>query len=276
MQQQWRELEERDAASERDAQQEESRLLSFDPMLAAAAATGGVECHPGQFGPHLAPLARSEARRRAEAHFPTEDGEDRTRLLRTRENPFRPLLAGGAGASFSPKELDAHLRKLRENVGARIAAAGRLLDSRDQRYLAMKNELVEQSLERRQREEELVNWSYVLKYLLSTNSRLRQELRQMQSERARAGSRGTAEHPSPNAADGGAPRNSAGPHLRLAEGGKTRRPRQPERRQLPWASSAGAARSGNGGGGSGQAGGAVPSPSLFSDSDDDDFSQLDG
>ena len=38
-----------------------------------------------------------------------------------------------------------------------------------------------QTMERRQREEEVVNWSFVLKYLLSTNSKLR---RQLQADQA--------------------------------------------------------------------------------------------
>ena len=40
----------------------------------------------------------------------------------------------------------------------------------------IKEELVETNVERRGREEEVVNWSFVLKYLLSTNSKLRRQL----------------------------------------------------------------------------------------------------
>ena len=45
---------------------------------------------------------------------------------------------------------------------------------------SMKEEIVRHRDNKQQYDEEVVNWSYVLKYLLSTNSRLRRELRQEQ------------------------------------------------------------------------------------------------
>jgi hypothetical protein len=55
-----------------------------------------------------------------------------------------------------------------------------MLQAKDQQLLECKEELVTQMMERRQREEEVVNWSCILKYLLSTTSKLRLQIKQME------------------------------------------------------------------------------------------------
>ena len=47
---------------------------------------------------------------------------------------------------------------------------------KSEQFFEVKEELADDMVEKRQREEEVVNWSFVLKYLLSTNSKLRRQL----------------------------------------------------------------------------------------------------
>jgi hypothetical protein len=56
------------------------------------------------------------------------------------------------------------------------------LEKRDGIFRELKDDLMIQYVEKRNREEEVVNWSYILKYLLSTMSKLKQQIKDERSK----------------------------------------------------------------------------------------------
>ena len=64
--------------------------------------------------------------------------------------------------SFSSKAMNKNLRS--------IAV---LMARKDEHYRVLREELATEMVERRKREEEVINWSYILKHLLGTISKLR-------------------------------------------------------------------------------------------------------
>lgn len=63
-----------------------------------------------------------------------------------------------------------------------------LLVRKDNSFDTIKVELVDQLVERRKREEEVINWSYILKYLLGQSSKLRKQVREEKQNQIRGSS----------------------------------------------------------------------------------------
>ena len=120
-------------------------------------------------GPHLQPLSKSESRNRVEAKFEGTEQVDMTPALIEANHP-----------ELTDFENAAELMKYCEKLLACIRKNGEKLElglwQSAEHLLKVKEDLVSANVERRGREEEVVNWSFVLKYLLSTNSKLKRQL----------------------------------------------------------------------------------------------------
>lgn len=185
-----RETQEKEALATRfdeEAQLEKFRLeermamYGNDPKYTSGAREEGEE--GGEIGSHLAPLSKLEAMTRVEGQFRSNNAP----LSRYDRRPIHPL--GGhtdLRALLEPRlhdyaslsEFCSSLTQLHAVVERETQALQAILSRKDGHYEAVKQEMAEQMVERRRREEEVVNWSYILKYLLASASKLRKQLRQ--------------------------------------------------------------------------------------------------
>ena len=76
----------------------------------------------------------------------------------------------------TPQELAEALTSIHENASRNIHRVSVLMSRKDSHYKKVKDELSSEMVEKRKREEEVVNWSYILKYLLASSSKLRKQL----------------------------------------------------------------------------------------------------
>eukprot|EP01035_Chromulina_nebulosa_P017371 gene17371-22919_t len=79
----------------------------------------------------------------------------------------------------SSDELVTELADIQTRLVTNLNILDSLLNRKDKHYHKIKDELIEELIERRKREEEVVNWSYILKYLLSSSSKLKKQLKQL-------------------------------------------------------------------------------------------------
>jgi hypothetical protein len=195
------------------AEQEEVRateanaMASVDPMHGSQAFQS--------LGPHLAPMSRAAALEQVQQGFPTNNVAPMDDYLGTQwEGELGVAIADPLNGQEPPQLTDfdspQHLfealyelkvwrlsvtvgdpvnlviDKIRCSLAAQTAltanlrALSSLMSAKDSNFNHLKQELVSQTVDKRQREEEVVNWSYVLKYLLATNSKLRKQLREEQ------------------------------------------------------------------------------------------------
>lgn len=168
------------------------------------------------FGNHLAPLSKLDAMRRVEGQHRTNNGpvgtwdrqsiqpdpsltvnnewkteiDPKTQQTMTSLNDYHeiPLLPSVYNYQ-SLEELVASLTTVHKHLQQSIGSVSTVLVRKDLHYKTIKQELTTQLVEKRQREEEVVNWSFILKYLLASSTKLR---KQLQVEKNRTSSiRGT-------------------------------------------------------------------------------------
>ena len=76
----------------------------------------------------------------------------------------------------SVKELSEAIASMHGIMQQNIQSISTIMARKDEHYNEIKKDLTGQLVERRKREEEVMNWSYILKYLLSTTSKLKKQL----------------------------------------------------------------------------------------------------
>ena len=127
--------------------------------MAAADPLRGSELE-GSLGPHLAPLSAREARQRVEVHFASNNAPICAALVsEERTCPRRRTL----GSFSSARDTSEYLAAVRAWITYANACTEQLLMTKDAHFTRLKDELVAQIRERRARDEEVVNWSFVLK-----------------------------------------------------------------------------------------------------------------
>ncbi|GMI36232.1 hypothetical protein TrRE_jg76, partial [Triparma retinervis] len=159
-------MEELKAKEKREEAGEEIRVVEAERMNENDTLGAGLK---KSLGPHLQPLSKKESRSRVEARFEGIELVD-----------MKPTLMEGNHPELSEFENVEALMSYSEKLLACIRSNGEKLElglwQTTEWFLNVKEELVSVNVERRGREEEVVNWSFVLKYLLSTNSKLRRKL----------------------------------------------------------------------------------------------------
>ena len=176
--------------------EEESRTKETERMMA-----NDMAGDPSENGPHLKMLEQSEAFARVERRYGisglfSNDGDGEAselgrRVLQfylrdARENPV-PIsqLANkfqypDFEEAVASKHLEATIKQFIDTINGNFEALRCWVTQRDGQMQEAKEQIALQLVEQRQREEEVVNWSYVLKFLLATNSGLREDLRSAQ------------------------------------------------------------------------------------------------
>lgn len=76
----------------------------------------------------------------------------------------------------TPESLAAAISDAHDGIYKNLRSIAILMARKDAHYSALRDELATEIIERKKREEEVVNWSYILKYLLGTISKLREKL----------------------------------------------------------------------------------------------------
>ena len=186
------EVEQSKRMSEEDSVQMEEKGMADNDTKPAA----------GDNTPHLNKLKRSEAFARVEQRYGISgllaakqgDGEGRFEGLghrvlyhfveEARSSPVLPT--GELEEKFSYPEFEvvasdgtlvSMYEKLHQVVNGNFEALRIWVSRRDSQMEEAKEQIALQLVEHRQREEEVVNWSYVLKFLLAANSDLKEDVR---------------------------------------------------------------------------------------------------
>ncbi|GMH65122.1 hypothetical protein TrST_g3437 [Triparma strigata] len=165
----WRlvQLEKHKETAKDDLKREGEREREKDGMEANDGIGEGLK---KSLGPHLQPITKTESRERIAARFDgPQDSIDSSPHLLTSPHPE---LSDFATVSELMDYCDVLLKCIRIN-GEKLELG---LWKTSENFYSIKEDLAESNIERRGREEEVVNWSFVLKYLLSTNSKLRRQL----------------------------------------------------------------------------------------------------
>ena len=162
---------EEDLASTEDRMQ--LRLVELEGM-AAADPIKGTEMAK-HLGPHLAPMDMREAQQQVDSQFPSNNFGAEDFVVQTSQSslPKRELQS-----LESLPALLQYISELKVSMSKSNAAFDNLMQAKDKHFNELKKELVVQTKERRHRQEEVLNWSYVLRYLLKTNSTLRQQIQE--------------------------------------------------------------------------------------------------
>lgn len=181
-----------EARNDRFRMEERAAMLGNDPKylhqdLNAVCDSGSVHTantlNAQKIGSHLAPLSKLEAMNRVEGQFRSNNAP----LSRYDRRPTHPLeghadlqtiLRPALHEYSSLSEFCGSLTQLHSLVAREVSALQAVLCRKDEHYQHVKAELTEQMVERRRREEEVVNWSYILKYLLASASKLRKQIKQ--------------------------------------------------------------------------------------------------
>lgn len=188
--QEWNESADREGVEEDGRAAEEALMAREDPDAGK---------HTGR---HLNHISRPTARARVGGlhHFGAAAAAAAGGEADGRRWPMPPVVTPDIEhpplSAFSDREsLVSYVEHLKNTVLVNLNFLSEMLATGDAYYNLAKEELVEQTVERRRREEEMVNWSYVLKYLLDTNSQLRGALKAERRAMSRAVA-GTSAHPS--------------------------------------------------------------------------------
>eukprot|EP01039_Chlorochromonas_danica_P008606 gene8606-9484_t len=163
-------LDERVAMANHDPQRLSTQLKYYGNLEGhsvrkeTAIATSSVDGGGGGegIGSHLAPLSKLEAMSRVEGSYRI------TKAL---------VLKGNIHEYESIQDLCAAWTSLYSDLLQAFQALDTILERKDKHYQDLKKELMDQMMERRKREEEVVNWSYILKYLLASASKLRKQIK---------------------------------------------------------------------------------------------------
>jgi hypothetical protein len=162
-----------------EADQEAARELeaahfsAHDPLAT-------MENGPLYVGGHLATLSGLEALTRVEGLYRSPGGIT-AESLSSHDADWRNLGVYESVLSYDdPKEVAEALARVHALTLHNMKGAAALMLAKDSAFAEVKSELVEQMVERRQREEEVVNWSCILKYLLSASTKLKRQLKQEQ------------------------------------------------------------------------------------------------
>jgi hypothetical protein len=143
----------------------------------------GKQPLPQKIGSHLAPLTKLEALTRVEGQYRSNNLPfsqfDRENILPV---PFSSYSSSSFIESFysfdSIQDIAISLINIKSYIAKTISSVNITFERKDSHYKHVKNELTNQLVEKRKREEEVINWSYILKYLLASSSKLRKELNQ--------------------------------------------------------------------------------------------------
>lgn len=195
-----------EAEKDRAREREVDALTLADPLRASSKFN--------EIGNHLAALPRLEAITRVEGKYRSNndsvrgggDEETSVRMARAKTSidkifdlPASSVDAVKVDIPTSILDFDSPVDFV-EACGTLHAAVQRNLGSisifmerKDTHYKALKQELMSQMLEKRKREEEVLNWSYILKHLLASSAKLKDQLREERMLDARAGAH-TAAH----------------------------------------------------------------------------------
>ncbi len=147
------------------------RLAELEGMAAADPIQGTDMAT--QLGPHYESMDMREARQQVDSQFPSNNFGAEDFVLQTSQSalPKRAL------QNFdSLPSLLQYISELKVSMSRNNAAFDNLMKAKDKHFSELKNEVVVQTKERRHRQEEVLNWSYVLRYLLKTISTLKQQL----------------------------------------------------------------------------------------------------
>jgi hypothetical protein len=130
-------------------------------------------------GSHLAPMTHLEALTRVEGTY--RSNNDSLSGFGLRNNGSIETMTADVASSLtnyeSVSDLAQAITTLYGSIHSNFLSFSTLMQRKDEHYLKLKLDLTAQLVERRKREEEVVNWSYILKYLLSTSSKLRNQLK---------------------------------------------------------------------------------------------------
>ena len=156
-----------DEANEGALQEEEEQLMQTNDPLVNTAVFSSI-------GNHLSRLPRLEAISKVERDVHS-DGEVQC---------VEVDLPASITAFSTADDLATALATLHGAVEQNMRSIALLLGRKDARMHSVKMQLADQMVERRKREEEVVNWSYILKHLLEKQSALRADLRLAQKQTA--------------------------------------------------------------------------------------------
>ena len=169
---------------------EQQVLMSHDPWVMEQARnkaswkdTTSNDDEEGEFkiGDHLAKLSHLEALTRVEGlHRNNNDplsSEDR-HVTEPQSVGDVDLIKDNILKYSSPHELAYALSTLHANILHNASSLNKLMSRKDDHYKRVKDRLAIQMVEGRKREEEVLNWSMILKYLLASTSKLRSRLKQ--------------------------------------------------------------------------------------------------
>ena len=167
---------EREQVAERDEEELTREGQRVEDVEGMEACDGLDKGRRDSLGPHLKPISRLQSRERVTARFAGGDGnvDMRPSFVKevVEEVGRHPELTDFESTGAVLDYCDELLMCVRKN-GEKLELG---LWEKTAQFVEVKEELAEDMVERRQREEEVVNWSFVLKYLLGTNSKLRQQL----------------------------------------------------------------------------------------------------
>lgn len=173
------------SGDEADRLKEAAAMERNDPQVR------GVEGAAGRatVGSHLVPLSRLEALTRVEGRFKSNNGAvsslDRAFDVSAVEPSVPPRKS--IHQYKDADEIAVALAAMHSSIRQNASSLNAVLARKDMHYRGVKSELAEQLVERRRREEEVVNWSYILKYLLASSAKLRKQMQREKKVQAALG-----------------------------------------------------------------------------------------
>jgi hypothetical protein len=208
---------EEESENDKDREWERQHMAMYDPRNEHHHRENGEQDQPQDeskemlsFGNHLAPLSKIDAMRRVEGQYRSnnapvgtwdrqsihpdpsltinkdwkteKDLQNNSTMTALNDYHEIPLLPSVYNYQ-SLEELVAALTTTHKHLQQSMASVSTVLVRKDLHYKTIKQELTTQLVEKRQREEEVVNWSFILKYLLASSTKLR---KQLQVERSRS------------------------------------------------------------------------------------------
>lgn len=130
-------------------------------------------------GSHLAPLSKLDAMTRVQTAFPSnnvdDNGNGASVLIPKVIDELR--LKEDVTDFNDPQELATVLSLLQEAIEHNMQLVSQIMQRKDAWFGKLQGELVNQMVEKRKREEEVLNWSYILKYLLQQTSELKSQIK---------------------------------------------------------------------------------------------------
>jgi hypothetical protein len=172
---------------QQDRHWERNHMAMHDPRNLDAQQKGRSKADP--IGSHLSTIQRYDAMKKIDLQFQSNNypvsSYDRVPAL-VSSNPEEDEMQDPViklfrerPTIFQYENLDHFLESLtflHQRLSQDLLALNVLMARKDVHFKSLKEELTTQVVDRRKREEEVVNWSYILKYLLKSTSKLRKEL----------------------------------------------------------------------------------------------------